>query len=242
MKAMILAAGLGSRLKPITDSKPKALVEVGGITLLERIILRLKSFGFNELIINIHHFGEQVIEFLNEKQNFNLKIEISDERGLLLETGGGIKSVSWFLENEPFIVHNVDIISNIDLQKLFKFHIENKAIATLAVQNRNSSRYFFADENNLLCGWENTKTGEIRKLPCLKNNYKRFAFSGIHVISPEIFPLITENGKFSIIDVYLRIANNCPIKLFDHSEDFLLDVGKMDQLSEINEVLKNNEI
>ena len=163
MKAMIFAAGLGTRLKPLTDNKPKALVEVGGKTMLELVILKLKEAGFNEIVINIHHFGQQIIDYLKANNNFGLTIHISDERDYLLDTGGGIKKATPFLMgNEPFLVHNVDIFSNVDLRQLYENHLKSGATATLLVSQRKTARYLLFNKENKLCGWHNNETGEVK--------------------------------------------------------------------------------
>ena len=163
MKAMIFAAGLGTRLKPLTDNKPKALVEVGGKTMLELVILKLKEAGFNEIVINIHHFGQQIIDYLKANNNFGLTIHISDERDYLLDTGGGIKKATPFLMgNEPFLVHNVDIFSNVDLRQLYENHLKSGATATLLVSQRKTARHLLFNKENKLCGWHNNETGEVK--------------------------------------------------------------------------------
>lgn len=236
MKAMIFAAGLGTRLQPLTNNKPKALVEINGTTLLEIVINRLKLFGFNDIIINVHHFSDMIIDFLKKNNNFNINITISDESGAILDTGGGLKKAAWFFnDNKPFLVHNVDIISNIDLSEMYNNHIKSDAIATLAVKNRNSSRYFLFDENNTLCGWKNTKTKEIKITKETNSKLTLYAFSGIHVISPEIFNYITEKGKFSIIDVYLKLAATNKIMALNHDNSLWFDVGDKNKLIEASE-------
>ncbi|HPT04466.1 MAG TPA: nucleotidyltransferase family protein [Bacteroidales bacterium] len=237
MKAMILAAGLGTRLKPFTNYKPKALFEINGVSLLEIQIRKLINVGFDQLVVNIHHFGEQIIDFLDKNNNFGIQITISDERQLLLDTGGGIKNASHFFDDgKPFLVHNVDILSNINLMALYQKHINSDALATLAVQQRPSSRYFLFDGGAKLCGWQNLKTGETRMAATPVGMLSALAFSGIHVINPEIFPLMTETGKFSIIDVYLRLASQQNIMAYDHTGDYLTDVGKTENLAEIRQI------
>lgn len=236
MKAMIFAAGLGTRLKPLTDTMPKAMVEVAGRPLLEHVILKLKAAGFDEIIVNVHHFADQIIAFLKEKNNFGIRIEISDEREMLLETGGGIKKASWFFDDDkPFLVHNVDILSDIDLLAFYKAHTLTGAIATLLVSERDTSRYLLFDNDKHLRAWTNVKTGEV-KSPFQNidiNNYNRYAFSGIHVMSPEVFRYMkTWVGKFSIIDFYLSIANECNIDCWVGKGMRLIDVGKLDSLTE----------
>jgi NDP-sugar pyrophosphorylase family protein len=204
MKAMILAAGLGTRLRPLTDDRPKALVEVGGRTLLEICLERLRGFGVSEVIVNTHHFAEMVEVYLKAHGNFGMRIEISREDALL-DTGGGVKRAAWFfLEgggDEPFLVHNVDVMSSIDLGAMVRFHRERGALATLAVQERKSSRYLVFDEDGVLCGRE---TGLVREC----GDTTQLAFAGIHVLSPRIFSEMTEVGAFSIIDAYLRLAGS----------------------------------
>jgi len=217
MKAMILAAGLGTRLKPFTDSHPKALYVAGGKTLLEHAVNHLKSAGITDIIINIHHFTNQIIEFVHLKNDFDIKISISDETDELLETGGGVKKASWFFSDcDCAIVRNVDIISDLDLLRMKKFHLHARSLATLAVRNRETSRYFLFDDRMNLRGWENRKTGEQRILgePSILT---AFAFSGIQILDPGIFPMIIEEGKFSLTDLYLRLAET--EKIVGYPED-----------------------
>lgn len=231
MKAMIFAAGLGTRLRPLTNNLPKALFEIKGKPLLEITIDKLIQNGFDEIIVNVHHFAEQVIYFLTKKK-FNAKIGISDESDKLLDTGGGLKKAKWFFDDgEPFLLHNVDIISDINLNEFYKIHLKNKSIATLAVQKRKSSRYLLFDEDNFLCGWENVKTGE--KI-ISKNKYplSRLAFSGIHVVDPKLFSYFPNKEIFSIIDVYLNAARKEKIKLFLHNDSFWQDIGKIEDLNQ----------
>jgi len=177
MKAMIFAAGKGTRLKPLTDNIPKALVKVNNIPLLEHVILKLKKSGVTEIILNVHYLANQIIDFLKEKNNFDIRIEISDETDLLLDTGGGLKKASWFFDdNKPFIVHNVDIISEINIEELFNYHIANNALATLAMSKRNSSRYFLMNTENQLCGWENIQT-KVKIISKSSNKLTQLAFS-----------------------------------------------------------------
>ncbi|MGB1243748.1 MAG: sugar phosphate nucleotidyltransferase, partial [Chitinophagales bacterium] len=166
MKAMIFAAGLGTRLRPLTNDKPKALVEVNGKPLLEIVILQLKRYGFRDIVVNVHYFAKQIIRFLEAKNNFGIHIQISDESDLLLETGGGLQKAKHFLcsDDEPFLVHNVDILSDINLKALYQSHLEGSPLATLVVRNRKTSRYLLFDETNRLCGWKNVKTGEVRMM------------------------------------------------------------------------------
>jgi NDP-sugar pyrophosphorylase family protein len=206
MKAMILAAGLGTRLRPLTDDRPKALVTVAGRTLLEIALARLRAFGVREMIINAHHYAEMIIEYLKANGNFGMRIELSREEELL-DTGGGLKKAAHFFSGsqEPFIVHNVDVISSIDLGRMMRFHTEENALATLAVQERDSSRQLLFDEQGQLCG---RRTGRDAEAELVRPVHpaQALAFCGIHVLSPQIFAKMNEEGAFSIIDAYLRLA------------------------------------
>lgn len=229
MKAMIFAAGLGTRLRPLTNNLPKALVEIKGKTLLEITINRLIENGFNEIIVNVHHHADQVISFLHE-HNFKAKIEISDEREKLLDTGGGLKKAKWFFDDQPFLLHNVDIISDLDLREFYNIHLRNHSIATLAVRNRKSSRYFLLDNDYVLCGWENIKTGE-QIISRDKEHLSQLAFSGIHIIDPKLFNYFPVEEKFSIVEVYLKTAKREKIKGYLHNYSFWQDVGKLQDLN-----------
>lgn len=210
MKAMILAAGLGTRLRPLTDDRPKALAEVAGRTLLEMTLTRLRSFGIREVIINVHHFADMILDYLNENNYFGMRIEISREE-VLLDTGGGLKKAAWFfLEGSqpsggPFLLHNVDVISTIDLGRMVQFHTENGALATLAVQKRETSRCLLFDEGLQLCG---RRAGGEQKTELVRSvaRMEALAFSGIHVVAPRLFAMMREEGVFSIITSYLRLA------------------------------------
>jgi NDP-sugar pyrophosphorylase family protein len=231
MKAMVLAAGLGTRLRPMTDNRPKALVEIAGRTLLEITLSRLRSFGIREVIINVHHFAGMVVAYLRANDNFGMHIEISTE-DVLLDTGGGLKKAAWFLD-EPFILHNVDVISSIDLRRMVEFHTEHQALATLAVQNRKTSRYLLFDDKLHLRGRQATPDPQVPSL----------AFSGIHVISPRIFEMITEEGVFSIIPCYLRLAaQGEKILAFRSDEYYWRDLGKPENLIQAAEDLKQEII
>ena len=227
MKAMILAAGLGTRLKPLTDTIPKALVEVDGVTLLEQSLVHLKKSGINQVIINVHHFAGQIIDFLKINHDFGMKITISDESGELLDTGGGLKKASWFFnDRQPFIVQNVDVISDLDLNKVLDYHIEMKCLAALVVKERETSRYFLFDDNLTLCGWENVKTGERHIPKQTVTAFRQLAFSGIQVMDPEIFNFITETGKFSLTGMYLRLSAENKIVGFIDRDSYWRDAGK----------------
>lgn len=234
---MILAAGLGTRLMPLTADKPKALVEVGGKTLLEYCIENLVSQGFNHIVINVHHFAPLMYEFLSQRK-FNASIFISDESDRLLDTGGGIIHARHFLDGEePFLVHNVDIISDINLKNLVDTHIQSKSLATLAVNRRESSRVFLFDEEMQLAGWRNMLTGRSIFPNMHKTLYEAYAFAGIHVISPEIFNLISTKGVFSIVDAYLNLCKDNKIVGVNLPDNFILDVGKPNSLKEAEDFL-----
>jgi NDP-sugar pyrophosphorylase family protein len=241
MKAMILAAGLGTRLKPLTDSTPKALIPVQGKPMLEHLILKLKAAGFRELVINIHHLGEQIIDFLKANNNFGLTIHISDERRYLLDTGGAIKQAAGLLKGDcPFLVHNVDVFSNVDLAAFYRSHEEESDLATLLVSKRNTSRYLLFDKENKLCGWRNHETGEVKSyFPDFDpRQHNEYAFGGLHVMSPKIFEQMEEwTGKFSIIHFYLSVCAKATIRAYPVNNVALIDIGKPESL----ELLKRME-
>lgn len=236
---MVFCAGLGTRLKPLTDDRPKALVELNGKPLLEHVVLRLKSFGFTDIIVNVHHFADKVQEFIERKDQFGIRVTISDERDLLLDTGGGLKKArDFFSDDRPFLIHNVDIVSDIDLGALYKWHKKTGALATLAVSSRTSSRYFLFDSTMRLAGWKNVKTNE-QKIARVGDTYLPFAFNGIHVVSPRIFELMDGfDGKFSIVDLYLHLAKAQSIVGFDVSKSFIVDVGKPAALLEAEKLME----
>jgi MurNAc alpha-1-phosphate uridylyltransferase len=245
MKAMIFAAGLGTRLRPLTNDRPKALVEVGGKTMLEHTITHLKNAGFNHLVINIHHFGQQILDYLAQNNNFGVQIDISDERDYLLDTGGAIKKAQPFLQNEPFLIHNVDILSNADLKEIYVNHVESGALASLVVSRRDSARRLLFNAQNQLTGWTNIQTGEIKTFYPLKDydpkSQQSFSFSGIHVMSPRIFDYMEDwTGKFPIIQFYLSICPKTEIRphVVDHLQ--LIDMGKPETLQEAEAWLKEN--
>lgn len=224
---MLLAAGLGTRLKPITDKIPKALVPLNGKTLLEHAVIHLKSAGIKEVIINVHHFPDQIIEYLESKKNFGISIAVSDERDELLDTGGGLKKASWFFnDGEPFLVRNVDVLSDMDLKAFLEFHRRHKALATLAVRQRETSRYLLFNERWEMMGWTNVSTGE-KKIS--RKDHRRMyplAFSGVQIINPSIFPLITDEGKFTLIQMYLRLSRDHRICAWADNDSFWFDAGK----------------
>jgi NDP-sugar pyrophosphorylase family protein len=242
MKAMIFAAGLGTRLQPLTIKKPKALIEIKGIPLLEIIITRLKKYGFNEIIINIHHFADQIENFLKSKHNFDISITLSDERELLLDTGGGLKkAASLFGDCKAFLVHNVDVLTDINLNELYNYHMLHGNLVTLSVRDRKTSRAFLINDHKIICGWKNNTTGETKISRPEEQNLMPVAFDGIHVISPSFFSLITEEGVFSITDTYLRIARSHEISTWQNKNSFWMDLGKIENLSMAEESLNRHE-
>jgi NDP-sugar pyrophosphorylase family protein len=241
MKTMIFAAGLGTRLKPLTDAVPKALIPINGIPLLQHLILKLKQEGFTEIIVNVHHFADQIIDFLNENHHFGIRIEISDERDALLDTGGGIRKAAWFLDDGmPFLVHNVDILSNVDLQALYQHHLKTDSLATLVVSRRATFRYLMFDKNKQLQGWINEKTCETK--PEMLYNlqlYDKLAFAGIQVLSPLALDLLMcRETKFPIMDFYLSEMNNHKIYGYEPAGLKLIDVGKLDSLPKAEKLIR----
>ena len=239
MQAMIFAAGLGTRLKPLTDRIPKALVSVGGEPLLKRVIFQLKDAGFTRIVVNVHHFSQQIIDYLRESNNFGMDIRISDESDKLLETGGGIKK-AWplFDQTEPILIHNVDILSNVNLQK---FYQNAPLAARLLVSERKTKRYLLFDDTMRLVGWTNIETGEVKSpYPGLNpKDYRMYAFSGIHMVAPSLFPLMEdEPDKFPIMDFYLRHCDKVRIEGYVKNDLKLMDVGKQETLKEAEAFLK----
>lgn len=236
MKAMIFAAGLGTRLRPLTDERPKALIEINGVPLLEIAIRRLQGAGVRELIVNMHHFWEQIEAFLARYSFSGLRIAVSDERDLLLDTGGGLKKAAWFFDDgRPFLAYNADVLTTLDLKALYAAHTASGAMATLAVQERASSRAFLFDENGRLSGWRNTATG-VERLCRITEPLHPLAFSGIHVIDPRLFDYMPAAEVFSIVEVYLDAADREPILAYRHDADLWLDVGKPAQLARAQEL------
>jgi NDP-sugar pyrophosphorylase family protein len=233
-RAMVLAAGLGTRFKPWTDRHPKALALVNGKSLLQRNIEYLRQYGIEEVVVNVHHFADQIIEALRTNNGWGSRYMISDETAEVLETGGGLKKARSFLEGSTFVLMNVDILTDMDLSALIADHLRNRPLATLAVTDRVTSRYFLFDDRDELCGWRNATTGQERmacpagpgRATAIRGPLTQKAFSGIHVIDPAIFPLMTRDGKFSVVDLYLDLAADHPIRAHDHSHSRLIDVGK----------------
>ncbi len=230
-KAMIFAAGLGSRLKPWTDHHPKALALVNGKSLLQRNIEYLQHFGIRDVIVNVHHFADQIVQAISFNKGWGSSVTISDETDEVLETGGGLlKAAGYFSGADFFVVMNADILTQMDLSEMIRQHLTKQPLATLAVSERETSRYFLFDESDVLCGWRNIKTGE-EKIARNAGVLRQKAFSGIHVIDTALFQLIKRKGKFSMVDVYLDLAGDHIIRSYDHTGAALIDVGKPENIT-----------
>ena len=237
MKAMILAAGLGTRFKPWTDKHPKALAVINGKSLLQRNIEYLQNAGIYDVVVNVHHYADQIEDAVLMNNGWGSKIIISDERDVVLETGGGLLKASPYLMEDSFVLMNVDILTGLDLKEMINSHRKLMPLATLATTDRNTSRYFLFDHLDNLCGWVNMKTGEEKIIKTTADR-KLKAFSGIHVIDPRIFTLIRQEGKFSMVDVYLSLAGDEIIKSFDHSDTKFIDVGKPEAVAAAEKLFK----
>lgn len=238
MKAMVFAAGLGTRLQEETFDKPKALVDIGGKTLLQHAIEKLRDEGVSEIVVNVHHFSKLVIDFISNN-NFGIPVHISDESEKLLDTGGGLKKAAHFFDdNSPVLIYNVDILSNLNLKTVEKEHLKSGAIATLVVRNRQTQRYFKFDNEKRLVGWLNKRTGES-KISILENFEVsvEMAFSGIHIVQPEIFKLMPGDDRFSITNFYLELAKTHLIKGYFDDSGLWMDVGKPEQLEKARNLL-----
>ena len=237
---MILAAGFGTRLKPLTNEKPKALIEIQNIPLLELVIKKLIATGVSEIIINTHHLADQIVRFVRKKNNFGIRIEISHEIEIL-GTGGGLKNASCFFDtDQPFFLYNVDILSTIDLTQMYQYHLERNALVTLALQQRDTSRYFIVDDENNICGHEDLDNQRTRLKRKPSGSTRLMAFCGIHVISPQIFDFIEQDGRFSIVDIYLKlIEQGSSINGFLADQFYWKDIGKLKSLEEIKYNLIN---
>ena len=231
MKAMIFAAGLGTRFKPWTDKHPKALALVNGKSLLQRNIEYLQQYGIRDVVVNVHHFADQVINSINENKGWGSNIMISDETGELLETGGGLlKAKDLLAGNDPFITLNADFLTDLNINNLLTFHKRKKSLITFGITKRKTSRNFLFDEDYRLCGWRNSSTGEER-ISVAKPHLKPMAYSCVVVFQPEIFDLVPQRGKFSLVDTYLSLAADHPIYGYDHTGDKLVDVGKPESVA-----------
>jgi len=237
MQAMILAAGLGTRLKPITDELPKALVEVNGKTLLEIAIRNLIENDFRRIIINVHHFADKVKDFINNN-TFAADIFISDESDLLLDTGGGIKHAQKFFDDSPILVHNVDIISNLNLKEFYQYHISDDSVASLVVSNRKSNRYLLFNEADILCGWQDINKAE--KIIVRENSkLNQLAFNGIHILNPHLINSFPDEKVFSVIKAYLKIAGTEDIHAYVSDDIKWIDVGKVDSLQKASQLIRS---
>jgi N-acetyl-alpha-D-muramate 1-phosphate uridylyltransferase len=230
IQGMIFAAGLGTRFKPWTDKHPKALAVINGKSLLQRNIEYLQQYGIGEVVVNVHHFSQQILEALKKSKGWGSQITISDETDEVLETGGGLKKAVGLFHTENIVIINADILTDLDLGKMIAFHHEKKSLATLATTDRKTSRYFLFNDEDRLCGWRNTKTGE-EKISRTASGYFQKAFSGIHVVQRRLIELVTQEGKFSMVDVYLDLARHHNIFSFDHSGSKFIDVGKPESVT-----------
>lgn len=230
MKAMIFSAGLGTRFKPWTDKHPKALAVINGKSLLQRNVEYLQQYGFDEVVVNVHHFADQIVDAVEANKGWGSTITISDESDVVLETGGGLLKAKPLLGHQTFVSVNADILTDLDLHKMMAYHQQHKSLITIATTDRTTSRYFLFDENNRLCGWRNAKSGEER-ISIRKPGLVEKAYSTVAIFEPEVFQLIPFTGKFSLVDVYLALAPEHLILGYDHSGDKLLDVGKPESVA-----------
>jgi N-acetyl-alpha-D-muramate 1-phosphate uridylyltransferase len=231
MQGIIFAAGLGTRFKPWTDKHPKALAVINGKSLLQRNIEYLQQYGINEVVVNVHHFSDQLIQTIQQNKGWGSRITISDETDEVLETGGGLKKAAPLFTRSTIVIINADILTDLDLGKMIQYHQQQQALATLAVTGRTTSRYFLFNTNGVLCGWRNIKTGE-EKISRLAHPFIPKAFSGIHVIDQRLLPMIKQEGKFSMVDVYLDLAKTQTIQSFDHTGSRFIDVGKPEAVTQ----------
>lgn len=237
MQAMIFAAGLGTRFKPWTDKHPKALALVNGKSLLQRNIEYLQQYNITDVVVNVHHFADQLITAIKTNRGWGSDITISDESGELLETGGGLKKAASLFSQDTIVIINADILTDLDLAAMAGYHRQQQTLSTLAVTDRSTSRYFLFDKNDTLCGWRNTKSGE-EKISRPADPVVQKAFSGIHIINRALFPFLNRQGKFSIVDIYLELAKTHELKGFDHSGGKLIDVGKPESVSVAEQLFK----
>ena len=237
MKGMILAAGLGTRFKPWTDNHPKALALVKGKTLLQRNVEYFQKAGIFDVVVNVHHFADQIIDAVKSNKGWGSRIVISDETDVVLETGGGLMKAAEHLQGESFALMNVDILTNMDLSAMIAWHNKLMPLATIATTNRKTSRYFLFDHLDNLCGWKNVKTGEEKLIRSAASITEK-AFSGIHIIDPRLFSILKLTGKFSMVDAYLSLASGEIIKSFDHSGSSFIDVGKPEAVAVAEEMFQ----
>jgi NDP-sugar pyrophosphorylase family protein len=230
MKAMIFAAGLGTRFKPWTDKHPKALAVVNGKSLLQRNVEYLQQYGIDDVVVNVHHFPDQIIDVIEKSKGWGSTITISDETDEVLETGGGLLKAKAYLQGSAFLTINVDILTDVNLKALLSFHQQESATISLGVTNRKTTRYLLFNDYNRLCGWRNVDTGSER-IAIHQNTYRQMAYSGLAIFEPVVFDAMTQTGKFSLIDVYLSLAPQYKIAGYDHSESKVLDVGKPESVA-----------
>jgi NDP-sugar pyrophosphorylase family protein len=240
MKAMIFAAGMGRRLGKITETIPKALVDINGKTVLHRAIEKCSSFGFNDIIINVHHFADQVEEEVKKLNKAGFRISVSDERDMLLENGGGLYKARDFFDKEPFLLYNVDIVSDLDLTVLYRLHLEKKGLATLAVRHRPGKRFLLVDNEGQMKGWRNIITGEQIPSDLYTKGLTEIAFSSMHIIEPEIFNYMHE-GVYSMITLYLKLLSTHNIYTLKHDDGYWVDVGTPESLAYVRELLENQK-
>lgn len=239
---MILAAGLGTRLKPLTETTPKALVEVGGVPMLKLVAERLVRAGATRLIVNVHHHPEQIIRFIDDNDGFGVETHVSDESGELLDTGGALAHASGLLSRDaPFFLHNVDVVTDIDLPAMYRAHTDADPLASLAVMRREATRYLLFDEEGSLCGFGNSSTGLHRDARTPVGATERLGFSGVHVLSPRIMDMITETGAFSIIALYMRLASDNIIRAHRVDEARWIDIGRPEQLERARQETRSND-
>jgi NDP-sugar pyrophosphorylase family protein len=238
MKAMIFAAGLGKRLEKITENIPKALVDINGKTALHLAVEKCTDYGFNDIIINVHHFADMVEDEASRLNKMGFRISVSDEREMLLETGGGLYKARGFFDKNPFLIYNVDIISDLDLSSLYSFHIKNNGLATLAVRNRPGNRFYLVNESGLIRGWTNKLTGEKILVGAVSEKLTEIAFSSMHIVEPEIFDFMNE-GIYTMTAQYLKLAGEHNIYTFKHDEGFWADIGTPENLEQVRKYFDN---
>ena len=230
-KAIVLAAGLGSRLGPLTARKPKALVEWEGKPLVDHVLLKLKDSGFTDVIINVHHHAEMIMKHVEKMDSFGMNMAFSHEKKELLDTGGGIANAAWFFDDQPFLVYNVDILCNIDLSALMKAHREHGTIATMAVKQRVTTRSLLMNDAGYLKGWRDNRSGEMILVDGSDAGLSPIAFSAIHVMDPRIFKLFPSEKRFPIMPFYLELARTEAIFMHRHDADEWIDMGKLEAYS-----------
>ena len=235
---MIFAAGLGKRLEKITENIPKALVDINGKTALHLAVEKCTDYGFNDIIINVHHFADMVEDEASRLNKMGFRISVSDEREMLLETGGGLYKARGFFDKNPFLIYNVDIISDLDLSSLYSFHIKNNGLATLAVRNRPGNRFYLVNESGLIRGWTNKLTGEKILVGAVSEKLTEIAFSSMHIVEPEIFDFMNE-GIYTMTAQYLKLAGEHNIYTFKHDEGFWADIGTPENLEQVRKYFDN---